>query len=132
MSDSKKKWINMYDYDESMHGVDLYSNYTQIVIQKGHHIIRKICKEAYKEKSHKLNILDIGCGDADLYRLFNDISDNYIGLEPIKREIQKAKQGNNKYFIRGTAEELPLVDNCIDIGLHNSTLDHCYGDKESM
>ena len=133
MTDSKDRWVSLYDYDESMHSMEIWSNYTKTIINKGHQLINKICNKKYIEHNNStLKILDIGCGDTDLYMHFDEIVSEYIGIEPIKREILKAQKDSKKYLIRGTAEKLPLNDNCVDIALHISTLDHCYDAKKAM
>jgi ubiquinone/menaquinone biosynthesis C-methylase UbiE len=133
MKEVEKKWLEIYDYDESMHGVELYSNYTKVIISKGHRLIKEICYNKFKENNNiPIKVLDIGCGDTDLYKLINKITDSYVGVEPIKREIEKAEKTNNKLLIRGTAEKLPLISNCIDVALHISTLDHCFDGKKAI
>lgn len=62
------------------------------------------------------NVLDLGCGTGNLfYQLSYQWEGNYIGLDISEKMLRKAQEKKcSAYWIRGDAQNIPIIDNFFD------------------
>jgi SAM-dependent methyltransferase len=87
----------------------------QSLIQKYH--VGKVRKAIIKySKGH---VLDVGCGNKPFYADIKDNIEKYIGLEH-KDSIHAKDEAD----ILGSADQIPLPDNCIDTVILTQVIEH--------
>jgi SAM-dependent methyltransferase len=100
-------------------------------IGNNYNATRKADKYLTEKLLHYLNprhngiYLDIGCGTGNYTIQFQKKGYNFIGIDPSKEMLYKAKQKNNKIKWRiGKAEKIDLKDNSIDGIIASLTIHH--------
>ncbi|MDA9071442.1 class I SAM-dependent methyltransferase [Candidatus Pelagibacter sp.] len=83
------------------------------------------------KKSHKYNILEIGCagGDRLIFLKKQFPKCNFYGIDPSKKAV-KNKKGNNINLKVGSADKLPYIDDKFDIIIFGFCLYLC--DNEDL
>jgi len=77
--------------------------------------------------------LDVGAGDGKFFMSIKRSVACYVGIEPSKRQFAKAtKIGDSFYMVAGTAEHLPLKDNCFGVVNFKAVLDHCLSVNDAL
>ena len=73
------------------------------------------------------NVLDVGCGSGHLVRLMTKMGATVTGIEPGERQLERARAHlvvGTESYIEGTAERLPVEDNCATIIIFFNSLHH--------
>ena len=73
------------------------------------------------------NVLDVGCGSGHLVRLMTEMGATVTGIEPGERQLERARAHpviGTESYIEGTAERLPVEDNCATIIIFFNSLHH--------
>ena len=72
------------------------------------------------------DVLDIGCGGGHLTRLMTHMGANVIGIDPGARQLKRAltETVGSEYYLKGTAENLPIRDKTSDIVVFFNSLHH--------
>lgn len=124
----KQQWLRtQLTYDGELWS---YSKYTQAVIRKGHRLVVEACEKAAGEAAP--TICDIGCGWTDFYGKLQHVVGTYVGIEPAAGQILRAPRKDNMFLIRGVGEKIVLADQCIDLALLVSVLDHCLDAEQTI
>ena len=64
------------------------------------------------------SVLDVGCGAGRLTRIMTEMGATVTGIEPGERQLERARAHpviGTESYIEGTAERLPVEDNCATI-----------------
>lgn len=76
----------------------------------------------------KLDILDVGGGSGRLFDLLKDSTRSYLNVDPSDVEPDVAALARLEHpayrWVRCSAEVLPLEDECVDVAIAKSSLDH--------
>jgi len=93
----------------------------RIIPTKDHH---EILRELLNVKNKK--VLDIGCGAGHLTRLMSQMGAYAIGIDPGSSQLKRAlvESVGTEQYIKGTAENLPIRNNSIDIIIYFNSLHH--------
>jgi SAM-dependent methyltransferase len=78
--------------------------------------------------SHRDSILDIGCGNGGLLKLFN--GSRRVGIDPDPSARLAAADTGEIYD--GTAEDLPLIDRSFDVVVLSHVLEHCIDPERAL
>lgn len=81
-----------------------------------------------QELNRKINILEIGGGYGSFYDSIVNKVDNYFNIEPSdledKQKLNKILLKKNYYHLKASAEEIPIIDNSLDVVVSLASLDH--------
>jgi len=101
----------------------IYSEYPTLLTKRSEYF-----REIYDSfKVHKKfeNYLDLGCGKGYNTKAFSNISKNLYGLDPIKNDLEEAKNNNpSGKFTFCDATKLPFESNYFDVVTSFSVLEH--------
>jgi ubiquinone/menaquinone biosynthesis C-methylase UbiE len=74
----------------------------------------------------KAAILDIGAGAGEFFELVQGHCGRYVGVEPSRSAVARARSGPGKHICRGFGEELPFKAGIFDAVIIKAALDHCF------
>jgi len=81
-----------------------------------------------KELNRKINVLEIGGGYGSFYDSIATKVENYFNVEPSDLEnklgFHNRLLNKNYYHLKASAEEIPLVENMLDVVVSMASLDH--------
>src|SRR5215831_12470288 len=68
-------------------------------------------------------VLDVGCGQKPYEPLFAPFATAYVGVDPVENPWAE---------LRGSVEDLPVVDGSYDVVLCNQVLEHCDDPRQAV
>lgn len=89
-------------------------------------LMRKTCRQISCSLGHKINLIDIGCGEGGFYKGLEDAVKTYVGIDPSEKMLSYAERSSNQNFIRSSGEQLPVKNEFADLVVIKSVLDQCY------
>lgn len=77
----------------------------------------KLINDFFNKNIFTKKILDAGCGTGKFSDLFNNICDDYIGIDKSENQINIAKNKNNLNYIVSDLSNIPLANKNINISI---------------
>jgi len=83
----------------------------------------KINIEEAINNSDGISLLDVGCGKGELTKLYGEVFDRVVGVEPLKKYVKEADRSTGVEYVQGDGETFDL-DEEFDVIILSMVIEH--------